>query len=30
VNPFWTQAIKGAIILIAVLPDSLRRRTWYA
>jgi ribose transport system permease protein len=29
VNPFWTQAVKGAIILIAVLPDSLRRRTWY-
>jgi ribose transport system permease protein len=30
VNPFWTQAVKGAIILIAVLPDSLRRKTWYA
>jgi ribose transport system permease protein len=29
VNPFWTQAVKGAIILIAVLPDSLRRRAWY-
>jgi ribose/xylose/arabinose/galactoside ABC-type transport system permease subunit len=29
VNPFWTQAVKGAIILLAVLPDSLRRRTWY-
>ena len=29
VNPFWTQAVKGAIILIAVLPDSLRRKTWY-
>jgi ribose transport system permease protein len=29
VNPFWTQAVKGAIILVAVLPDSLRRRTWY-
>jgi ribose transport system permease protein len=30
VNPFWTQAVKGAIILVAVLPDSLRRKTWYA
>jgi ribose transport system permease protein len=30
VNPFWTQAVKGAIILIAVLPDSLRRKSWYA
>jgi ribose transport system permease protein len=30
VNPFWTQAVKGGIILIAVLPDSLRRKTWYA
>jgi ribose transport system permease protein len=30
VNPFWTQAVKGAIILIAVLPDSLRRKAWYS
>ncbi len=29
INPFWTQAVKGAIILLAVLPDSLRRKTWY-
>jgi ribose/xylose/arabinose/galactoside ABC-type transport system permease subunit len=29
INPFWTQAVKGAIILVAVLPDSLRRKTWY-
>jgi ribose transport system permease protein len=29
VNPFWTQAVKGAIILLAVFPDSLRRRAWY-
>jgi ribose transport system permease protein len=29
VNPFWSQAVKGAIILIAVLPDSLRRKAWY-
>ncbi len=29
VNPFWTQAVKGAIILVAVLPDSIRRKTWY-
>ncbi|MEO8744157.1 MAG: ABC transporter permease [Candidatus Dormibacter sp.] len=29
VDPFWNQTVKGAIILVAVLPDSLRRRTWY-
>jgi ribose/xylose/arabinose/galactoside ABC-type transport system permease subunit len=29
VNPFWTQAIKGAIILLAVLADSIKRKSWY-
>ena len=29
VNPFWTQAVKGAIILMAVLADSIKRKSWY-
>ncbi len=29
VNPFWTQAVKGAIILLAVLADSIKRKSWY-
>jgi ribose transport system permease protein len=29
VNTFWAQAVKGAIIIAAVLPDSIRRRSWY-
>jgi ribose/xylose/arabinose/galactoside ABC-type transport system permease subunit len=30
VNPFWGQAVKGGIILVAVLADSIQRKTWYA
>ncbi len=29
VNPFWSQAVKDAIIVIAALPDSLRWKAWY-
>jgi ribose/xylose/arabinose/galactoside ABC-type transport system permease subunit len=29
VNAFWQQVVSGAIILLAVLTDSVRRRAWY-
>jgi ribose transport system permease protein len=29
VNPFWQQVVSGAIILLAVLTDSVRRKSWY-
>ena len=29
VNAFWQQVVSGAIILLAVLTDSVRRRSWY-
>lgn len=29
VSAFWQQPVKGSIILIAVLADSVRRRSWY-
>ncbi len=29
VNPFWSQAVRGCIILVAVLADSVQRKSWY-
>lgn len=29
VNAFWQQVVSGAIILLAVLTDSVRRKSWY-
>jgi ribose/xylose/arabinose/galactoside ABC-type transport system permease subunit len=29
VNPFWTQAVQGVIILLAVPADGIKRTSWY-
>jgi ribose/xylose/arabinose/galactoside ABC-type transport system permease subunit len=29
VKPFWTQAVQGVIILLAVLADRIKCTSWY-